>query len=131
MQQITVSSLFMGFLGLTEEQVDLYQPFGNALKKVGRQKLDANMEAVSYVLSTCQYFLLIIDHDYGHRVVTQKTYWKDLNQYYEMLRIKAIPNKSRWDSTGFYIASSSLGDILVEKYKLPNDNEYIATSINV
>lgn len=46
MQQITVSSLFMGFLGLTEEQVDLYQPFGAAQKKVTRQKLEANMEAI-------------------------------------------------------------------------------------
>lgn len=33
MKQITISTLFMGFLGLTEKEVDLYQPFGSALKK--------------------------------------------------------------------------------------------------
>ena len=131
MQQITISSLFMGFLGLTEEQVDLYQPYGNAFQKITKQRLEANMEAIIYVLSACQSFMLIIDHVYGHKVVTQKTYWTDLDKYYEMLRKKAIPNKSRWDSTGFYIASPQLGDILVEKYKRPNDDECIAASINV
>lgn len=131
MQQITVSALFMGFLGLTEEQVDLYQPFGVALKKVTRQKLEANMEAIVYILSSCQSFMLIIDHSFDHKVVTQKTYWPDLDQYYEMLKIKEIPNKKRWDSTGFYIKSVQLGDILIEKYKLPNDEECIAASINI
>ena len=97
MQQITISSLFMGFLGLTEEQVDLYQPYGNAFQKITKQRLEANMEAIIYVLSACQSFMLIIDHDYGHKVVTQKTYWTDLDKYYEMLRKKAIPNKSRCD----------------------------------
>ena len=121
----------MGFLGLTEEQVDLYQSYGNAFQKITKQRLEANMEAIIYVLSACQSFMLIIDHDYGHKVVTQKTYWTDLDKYYEMLRKKAIPNKSRWDSTGFYIASPQLGDILVEKYKRPNDDECIAASINV
>lgn len=72
MQQITISSLFMGFLGLTEEQVDLYQPYGNAFQKITKQRLEANMEAIIYVLSACQSFMLIIDHDYGHKVVTQK-----------------------------------------------------------
>ena len=86
MQQITISSLFMGFLGLTEEQVDLYQPYGNAFQKITKQRLEANMEAIIYVLSACQSFMLIIDHDYGHKVVTQKTYWTDLDKYYEMLR---------------------------------------------
>lgn len=66
MQQITISSLFMGFLGLTEEQVDLYQPYGNAFQKITKQRLEANMEAIIYVLSACQSFMLIIDHDYGH-----------------------------------------------------------------
>lgn len=75
----------MGFLGLTEEQVDLYQPYGNAFQKITKQRLEANMEAIIYVLSACQSFMLIIDHDYGHKVVTQKTYWTDLDKYYEML----------------------------------------------
>ena len=44
---------------------------------------------------------------------------------------KEIPNKKRWDSTGFYIKSVQLGDILIEKYKLPNDEECIAASINI
>lgn len=38
------------------------------------------------MLSSCQSFMLIIDHSFDHKVVTQKTYWPDLDQYYEMLR---------------------------------------------
>ena len=132
MIKIDILTLFMGFLGLTEEQIDKYKPYyGYQLRKIGKQQLGNNMESILYAISKNQSFLLIADHDYNHKIITQKTYWTDLDKYYESLRKRAIPNKSRYDSTGFYIASTTLGDILVEKYKILNDEECIATSINL
>ncbi len=138
MEQITLSTLFMGFLGLTEKEVDLYQPFGSALKKIGKQKLDENMESIAYALSPTQLFLLIIDNDNESRVTTQKTYWNDLDKYYEILKKSAVPNMKRSDSNGFYLHSSQLGAricvngyIFIEKNKHPNDPECIAASVNI
>lgn len=44
------------------------------------------MESIAYALSPTQLFLLIIDNDNESRVTTQKTYWDDLDKYYEILK---------------------------------------------
>ena len=126
-----MTKLVMMFLGCTEAQVDQYQPFGNALKKVGKKPLDANMEMILYVLSQCQQFLLIIDKDYGGKVVTQKTFWPDLDKIYNTIKQRAIPGMTRWDSDGFYMNSPQLGNILVEICHNLGDPDCICASINV
>lgn len=67
------------------------------------------MESIAYALSPTQLFLLIIDNDNESRVTTQKTYWDDLDKYYEILKKSAVPNMKRSDSNGFYLHSSQLG----------------------
>lgn len=59
MATIGATQLVMGFLSLTESQVDRVQPFpGAILRKVGKSQLDRSMTGVTYVLSMRQSFLL-------------------------------------------------------------------------
>lgn len=52
MATIGATQLVMGFLSLTESQVDRVQPFpGAILRKVGKSQLDRSMTGVTYVLS--------------------------------------------------------------------------------
>lgn len=129
-QQISTSVLFTAFLGLTERQIDLNNPFGNLLQKMGKQDLDSNMQIILYMLSQQQYFEVIIDKDQDNIVVSQKTYWSDINQFYNHLKEKAIPGLSCGYSDGFYVKSPQFGKILCEIVSLPGKPRCIMTSID-
>ena len=78
----------MGFLSLTESQVDRVQPFpGAILRKVGKSQLDRSMTGVTYVLSMRQSFFIIFDSDFNNQAVVQKTYWGDeTDAIYDMVK---------------------------------------------
>lgn len=120
MVSIGATQLVMGFLSLTESQVDRVQPFpGAVLRKVGKSQLDRSMTGITYVLSMQQAFFIIFDSDFGNQAVVQKTYWGDeTDVIYNMLKENAIPGKHYAGSTGFYIYSEQLGYLLVEKQTL-------------
>ncbi|PZX20118.1 hypothetical protein LX69_00571 [Breznakibacter xylanolyticus] len=127
--QISTSVLFTGFLGLTESQIDGNNPFGSALKKVGKQDLEANMQIILYALSQEQYFEAIVDKDQNGIVVSQKTYWTDIEQFYEMMKKKSIPWLKCGYSDGFYIESPQFEKILFELVSYPGRPTCILTSI--
>ena len=127
--QISTSVLFTSFLGLTEKQIDSTQPFGSALKKMGKQDLDANMQIILYMLSQQQYFEVIIDKDQDNTVVSQKTYWSDIDQYYAFMKKKAIVGLKCGYSDGFYVESPQFEKILFEIISLPGNPNCIMTSI--
>lgn len=127
--QISTSVLFTAFLGLTERQIDSKNPFGSLLQKMGKQDLDSNMQIILYMLSQQQYFEVIIDKDQDNIVVSQKTYWPDLNQYYNQLKGKAIPGLNCGYSDGFYVNAPQFGKILCEIVSLPGKPRCIMTSI--
>jgi hypothetical protein len=127
--QISTSVLFTGFLGLTEKQIDLNPPFGKLLQKIGKQDLDANMQIILYVLSKQQYFELMIDKDQNSIVVSQKTYWSDIDHYYSIMKNKAIPGLKCGYSNGFYVRAPQFGKILFEMVELPGKPRCIMTSI--
>lgn len=120
MAQIKVSQLVMGFIGLTESQVDMTNPFPDAsLRKIGRSQLDRSMTGVTYVLSMQQSFFLIFDSDFDSKAVVQKTYWGDeTDTIYNMTKRMAVPDKRYPGSDGFFIYSPQLGYLLVEKQVL-------------
>ena len=117
MATIGATQLVMGFLSLTESQVDRVQPFpGAILRKVGKSQLDRSMTGVTYVLSMSQAFFIIFDSDFNNQAVVQKTYWGDeTDAIYDMVKKGAVSGKSYPGSTGFYIYSQQLGYLLVEK----------------
>lgn len=118
MAQIGAKQLVMGFLSLTESQADRVQPFlpDSLLRKVGSSRLDRSMTGVTYALSMQQSFFLIFDSDYEGRAVVQKTYWgEDTDTIYDMVKAEAVPFMQYPGSTGFFIYSSQLGYLLVEK----------------
>lgn len=129
-QQISTSVLFSAFLGLTEKQIDANPPFGELLLKQGKQNLDNNMQIILYMLSQQQYFEVIIDKDQDNIVVSQKTYWPDINQYYSQLNDKAIPCLKSGYSDGFFVNSPQFGKILCEIVSLPGKPRCIMTSID-
>ena len=62
MATIGATQLVMGFLSLTESQVDRVQPFpGAILRKVGKSQLDRSMTGVTYVLSMRQSLFIIFE----------------------------------------------------------------------
>lgn len=126
--QISTSVLFTAFLGLTEKQIDANPPFGSALKKTGKADLDANMQIIQYMLSQVQYFEVIIDKDQENIVVSQKTYWTDLDHFYQLMRAKALPFKCGY-SDGFYVSAPQFGQILFEIVSLEGNPRCIMTSI--
>ena len=91
MASIGATQLVMGFLSLTESQVDRVQPFpGAVLRKVGKSQLDRSMTGITYVLSMQQAFFIIFDSDFGNQAVVQKTYWGDeTDVIYNMLKENA------------------------------------------
>ena len=107
MATIGATQLVMGFLSLTESQVDRVQPFPDAiLRKVGKSQLDRSMTGVTYVLSMRQSFFIIFDSDFNNQAVVQKTYWGDeTDAIYDMVKKGAVSGKSYPGSTGFYIYS--------------------------
>ena len=107
MATIGATQLVMGFLSLTESQVDRVQPFpGAILRKVGKSQLDRSMTGVTYVLSMRQSFFIIFDSDFNNQAVVQKTYWGDeTDAIYDMVKKGAVSGKSYPGSTGFYIYS--------------------------
>lgn len=128
--QISTSLLFTTFLGLTERQIDSNNhPFGSLLYKIGKQDLDSNMQIILYKLSQQQYFEVIIDKDKDNIVVSQKTYWPDINKLYKQLEENAIPDLSCDYSDGFYLNSPKFGKILCEIVSLPGKPSCIMTSI--
>jgi hypothetical protein len=120
MEQIGIAQLLMGFLTLTEAQVDLINPFpGAKLRKFGRSQLDRSMTGVSYALSLTQTFFLIFDSDFGGTAVVQKTYWGDQTDIlYNKIKVAAVPGKTYPGSDGFFIYSPQAGYLLVEKQVL-------------
>ena len=120
MLQIGATQLVMGFLSLTESQVDRIQPFDGArLIKVGSSPLDATMTGATYMLSQEQAFYIIFDSDFRGEAVVQKTFWgTETDTIYNMLKRNAIPYKSYPGSNGFFIQSRQLGDLLVEKQQM-------------
>lgn len=127
--QISSSVLFTAFLGLTEKQIDSSNPFGNNLQKIDKRDLDANMQIILYMLSQEQYFELIIDKDQDNIVVGQKTYWPNLNYWYNHLKEKAIVGLKCGYSDGFYVNAPQFGQILCEICALPESPRCILTSI--
>lgn len=123
MIQIGATQLVMGFMTLTEPQVDMAHPFpGVTLQKVGRSQLDRSMIGVTYALSMNEAFFLIFDSDFGGTVVVQKTYWGDeTDAIYNMVKEGAIPNKTYPGSDGFFIYSPQAGYLLVEKQLLEGE----------
>lgn len=130
MQEITTSVLFTGFLGLTEKQIDTSHPFGDSLKKIGKQDLDSNIQMILYVLSKQQYFEVFIDKDQSGIVVNQKTYWSDIEHYYEKMKEKSIPWLKCGYSDGYYIESPQFEKILFELVSYPNKPRCLMTSIS-
>lgn len=127
--QITTSVLFTGFLGLTESQIDEIQPFGSLLKKIAKQDLDANVQIIRYMLSQEQYFEVFVDKDQNDIVVSQKTYWSDIEQYYESMKKKSIPWLKCGYSDGYYIESHQFEKILYELVSYPGRPTCIMTSM--
>ena len=123
MIQIGATQLVMGFLTLTEPQVDMTRPFpGAILQKVGRSRLDRSLTGVTYALSMHQSFFLVFDSDFGGTAVVQKTYWGDeTDTIYNMVKEGAIPNKTYPGSDGFFIYSPQMGYLLVEKQILEGE----------
>lgn len=120
MEQIGVTSLCIGFLGLTEEQLKQANPFNGAnLLMIGCSKLDATMIGVTYALSQKQSFFLIFDSDYGRTAVVQKTYWgEDTDMLYDMLKEGAIKDRTYPGSDGFFIFTPQFGYILIERQSM-------------
>jgi hypothetical protein len=125
---INKDQLFTAFLGLTEKRIDANPPFGSALKKTGKKDLDANMQIISYSLSQIQYFEVIIDKDQENIVVGQKTYWTDLDHYYQVMKAKALPLRCGY-SDGFYVSAPQFGKVLFEIVALQGNPRCIMTSI--
>lgn len=124
MVQINAKQLITEFLSQTESQVDGRQPFlpDSLLRKVGRSRLDRSMTGATYALSMQQSFFIIFDSDFGGRAVVQKTYWgNDTDTIYNMVRAEAVIYKQYAGSTGFFIYSSKLGYLLVEKQILEGE----------
>lgn len=113
----------MGFLTLTESQVDMINPFpGAKLRKIGRSQLDRSLTGVSYVLSMQQSFFLIFDSDFSGTAVVQKTYWGDeTDSIYNMIKAGAIQGKRYPGSDGFFIYTPQAGHLLVEKQVLEGE----------
>ena len=128
-QQISTSVLFSAFLGLTERQIDANPPFGTALMKMGKQNLDCNMQQISYALSQTQYFEVIIDNDQEGIVTSQKTYWTDIEYYYQFMKTKSIPHLKCGYSDGYYVLAPQFGQILFELIFLFGKPRCIMTSI--
>lgn len=129
MASIGATQLVMGFLTLTESQVESTNPFpGATLRKIGKSKLDQTMTGVTYVLSMRQSFFLIFDSDFGGTAVVQKTYWaEETKAIYKMVRKNAIPGKSYPGSDGFFIYIPQIGNLLVE-YQILEGQECISVS---
>lgn len=128
--QISTSVLFSAFLGLTEKQIDANNPFGKLLLKQGKQDLANNMQIILYMLSQQQYFEVIIDKDQDNIVVSQKTYWPDIDHYYAFMKNKSIPGLKCGYSDGFYVNAPQFGKILFEIVSLPGKPRCIMTSID-
>jgi len=127
--QITTSVLFTSFLGLTEKQIDVNNPFGSDLNKTVKQNLPENMQIIQYMLSQIQYFEVIIDKDQDDIVVSQKTYWPDIENYYMLMKKRAIPGLKCGYSEGFYVQAPQFDKILFEMVVLPGKTRCIMTSI--
>jgi len=138
-KQISQSELFTTFLGMTEKEIDLNNVFSTDLKKIKKQDLDANMQIILYMLSRQQFFELIFDKDRGNIVVAQKTYWMNIDDFYNSLKQIALPTQDSYYGTlkptqygfsnGFYIGSQKHGRIFVEICDNPPANRCILTSI--
>ena len=129
MYQIEVKQLTMGFLSLTEYEIDKKGMFlGTPLIKVGRSKLSATLTGVTYAISRSQSFFIIFDSDFGNKAVVQKTYWADETySIYQMLMAERVHGKTYPNSTGYFVDAQQLGFVLVE-YQVLQGEECVTIS---
>lgn len=123
---ITNLQLTTLFLYNTENEIDNHNPFGSDLKKVYSKELEHNMKLVTYMLSKIQYFEVFIDKETQNKVVSQNTFFPNVDSIYEVLKRNALPKKL--DFTDGFIINIQGSEVLFELISYPDRPLCIKTS---
>lgn len=118
------------FLGLTEFEIDNHPLWKNHLKKMGKMDLLQNLKIISYAINQEEYFELIFDKDQDNKVVSQKNYFPEIDNIYNMLLEHKIVGRRCYYSDGFYISNKKFGEVLIEKIIQLQAPECIMTSVS-